>query len=322
MNEMRIVSTEEKQPKQLALKEMLNKMGHGVFFIAQEELCKTGVPEDADLILLNAEKDHQKSLNTLSRLRRRQRDEKKECYIIFMASRNTPEDAMVALKAGADDFLSMPIDEKTFSSRIRVAEEMQDKIIKDEKYLEYNVVQGLLEEHTILRCLMDILERMAKKPEETPDEVLRWAGDATLMLDYALHHTKEELYFQTLVERLVETQGDWVTDLSKVSFTRLEDEHRRLEKMHGNIQDYLQLYLGNREWTQELVLEIKDYVDMLRVHMALEEKTFFPFAEKYLLETDRQRLAEEFIQLHKETGREAIGKKVEQVLKLCRTLSR
>ncbi|HKQ60068.1 MAG TPA: diguanylate cyclase [Candidatus Polarisedimenticolaceae bacterium] len=91
-------------------------------------------------------------------------------YIVVLTERHHPADAVLALKAGADDFLSKPVDEEELRARLRVGERiigLQRELISSRDALmtlaTHDLLTGLHNRHAILHSLAREMNRASRE---------------------------------------------------------------------------------------------------------------------------------------------------------------
>ena len=149
-----------------------------------------------------------------------------------------------------------------------------NRILRDEHRSISAVLSGLLE-----------LVRLARKPGVEP-------GFAPLhaMIHYIdeyperLHHPKEESLLYARCHR----RG-------------MTDEDEPLEQTLERIDP------GDRAMALDFAARLREYVDVIRCHIEVEEEVFFDTAQHYLTENDRHELTEEFEAVHWDEVEEGVA---------------
>jgi len=77
----------------------------------------------------------------------------------------------------------------------------------------------------------------------------------------------------------------------------------RLDRLHVELKE---LPEGDRGAALALAADLREYVEVLRCHIEVEESLFFDTAQHYLTESDRRRLTEEFEAVHYDEVEEGV----------------
>jgi hemerythrin-like domain-containing protein len=97
----------------------------------------------------------------------------------------------------------------------------------------------------------------------------------------------------------------------------MTDDDEPLEQMLGEHEwctgqlDRLQVELkelpeGDRDATRGFAADLREYVEVIRCHIEVEESLFFDTAQHYLTESDRRQLTEEFESVHYDEVEEGV----------------
>jgi two-component system cell cycle response regulator len=156
---MRILIAEDDPVSALVLRRTLEKRGYDVVVahhgVEAMELLESG---EFRLLILDWMMPEMDGVEVCRRLRARQ--EQPYCYVIFLTAKQTREDRLEALGAGADDFLSKPLDPAELMARIRVAERllgMQEQLRTRAEQIEA-LHQDLMSKHSQLEEAMVFLQ--------------------------------------------------------------------------------------------------------------------------------------------------------------------
>jgi len=137
-------------------------------------------------------------------------------------------------------------------------------------------------DHIHIAKLMDILEKEFQKIENihNPDYVLM-LDVMHYMTHYPdmFHHPKEDLVFAKILERDV-SQRD--------AIEKLEEEHKLLYKKGLELREMLETASSELAMVpRDVVIERgREYVQLLRSHMSLEEGQVFPLAGDLITDED------------------------------------
>lgn len=240
-------------------------------------------------------------------------------YIIMVTAKTKKEDILTALEAGADDFISKPINSSILESRINIAGRVKES-------LTINAVRILEEEHKVLLRMAGLLESIGKKVGKVPvsPKILEWCKSTALLLDTKVHHAKEDQFILMFLERAISVHGESPNSriFSRSSLRTVDEEHTQLlqllEKMQQDIDSY-----AKKEPGSDIILNktILIYVNLTRNHIQREEKYLFPLAKKYLNDDDMGTLLGRFSQIENDIGVEKLDKRLHQFLKIEETLN-
>ncbi|MBA3046329.1 MAG: response regulator [Candidatus Thermoplasmatota archaeon] len=120
---MKILIADDSQSDRMILESILFKMGHTVTSspdgnAAMEEMRKSPFP----IALIDWVMPEQDGVSLCRNIRKAEHDTNGYTYIIMVTAKGKKENILEALEAGADDFISKPVDADILASRIRVAE--------------------------------------------------------------------------------------------------------------------------------------------------------------------------------------------------------
>ncbi len=121
---MKILVAEDDFASRLILQVVLEKWKYDVISVsngneAWTELQKKDAPSIA---ILDWEMPELDGVKVCRKVKELERDN--PIYVIILTGRNTKEDTVRGLEAGADDYVTKPFDENELRARIRVAERM------------------------------------------------------------------------------------------------------------------------------------------------------------------------------------------------------
>jgi hemerythrin-like domain-containing protein len=147
--------------------------------------------------------------------------------------------------------------------------------------------EDLINNHTIIQKVMDVMERITKVKD--PDsEHLEFI--VSFIREYAdgFHHAKEEgLLFPKLVEKGIPNEFGPVGMM-----LREHDEGRKYVK---GMADNISLYKsGKRDALQDVYLNMRSYISLLRNHITKEDNILFRMADQVLSDEEQTRLLEQF----------------------------
>ena len=150
-------------------------------------------------------------------------------------------------------------------------------------------------EHRLVLEVADAADHECAHIEATGTVRKDLAGDIIGFFRYfgdGLHHPKEEGLLYSRCHRRGMTDDD-------EPFEQMAGEH---EWCRGTL-DWLEQQLeriepGDRDAALAWATRLREYVEVLRCHVEVEEDVFFDTAQHYLTEEDRHQLTEEFEAVH------------------------
>src|SRR6185503_5680757 len=150
---MRILLIEDHPDSRRNLRRLIEKRGHEVVACAsaeeaESELARTNFP----FLILDWMLPGKSGIELCENLRARPRGD--EMYILLVTARSDAEDLERALAAGANDYLTKPLDARRLSVRLSVAERH---------------IRGLEERNNARVALLDSARRMTDILEKTSD---------------------------------------------------------------------------------------------------------------------------------------------------------
>ena len=173
------------------------------------------------------------------------------------------------------------------------------------------VINILVNEHAIIKEFLSVLSTGVKKiiaNENPPREFFEKA--MTFSRDYAdtHHHFKEEyIMFKLLANK---KEG------------AIDGEISKLRKQHENYRDYLSEVSAAltgyenklNEPTRLVHRNLSEYIQSLRDHIEMEEKHFYPMAQKTISVEEQEALLQEFDKYEEKAG-EGFNEKYKSLVK-------
>jgi len=157
----------------------------------------------------------------------------------------------------------------------------------------------LVNEHAIIKEFLSVLSRGVKKiidNENPPREFFERA--ITFSRDYAdtHHHFKEEyIMFKLLAAK---KQGEIDGEIDK-----LRKQHEKYRNYLSEVSTALTGYENNlNEPTRLVHRNLSEYIQSLRDHIEMEEKHFYPMAQKVISVDEQEALSQEFDKYEKKAG--------------------
>jgi two-component system cell cycle response regulator len=95
-------------------------------------------------------------------------------YILLLTARDTKEDVIAGLEAGADDYVIKPFNNWELRARLRTAcriLDLQERILKSQQELENQAMRDSLTQIWNRRAILELLAREASRQREKAD---RW----------------------------------------------------------------------------------------------------------------------------------------------------
>lgn len=150
----------------------------------------------------------------------------------------------------------------------------------------------LMIEHRLIEQTVALIGQEGQRIRSTGRADLMLLSSMTdFMRTYAdrCHHGKEEeILFRAL-------EGKAMAPEHRQMMERLVDDHRRSRALTGRLLELVgPLRRGQREAVEETVEILQSLAAVYPQHIALEDKTFFPAAMKYLSAEEREDMLEQF----------------------------
>ena len=153
------------------------------------------------------------------------------------------------------------------------------------------VTQTLTDEHLLILKVLHMLDLSRKQLENgklIPGEF--YAKAMIFCSDFAdqFHHFKEEFLLFGLLS--YKKQGELDSAMGTLRY-----QHERCKNCINQIKKALKGYDNKEEMSITFLLEsLSIYVSLLRRHIYLEDKIFFPMAEKALSKEEKESLTKQF----------------------------
>ncbi len=150
-------------------------------------------------------------------------------------------------------------------------------------------------EHRLVLEVADAAEAECRHTEATGTVRADLAGDMIGFFRYfadGLHHPKEEDLLYARCHRRGMTEEDEPLE-------QMVGEHEWCRgKLDGLEQSLERLKPGDRDAALDFAARLREYIEVVRCHIEVEEDVFFDTAQHYLTDHDRQELTEEFEAVH------------------------
>ena len=155
---------------------------------------------------------------------------------------------------------------------------------------EIGFFQRLRDDHGRLLAELEALESTAEAPASRPRGIDELRGLVVLLERECAAHMRaeEEALFPALVGALAE---------ARASVTPLVAEHAELNEMLANLAGVLAGPAGP-ERDEQIAVQVRDFVDLFRIHVRKEDALVFRVAERVLPESTLQELAERWLLHH------------------------
>jgi hemerythrin-like domain-containing protein len=154
-----------------------------------------------------------------------------------------------------------------------------------------HVTRVLIQEHVLIKQVLILLDR-SRQALETGDPVpaLFFEKAVTFCEQFAdqFHHFKEEFLLFGMLS--YKKQGELDTAMGVLRY-----QHERCKQSIARIKTALPRYEENDEMAVTRVLEnLSVYVSLLHRHIGMEDRIFFPMAEKALSSEEANSLSHQF----------------------------
>ncbi|MDZ7665120.1 MAG: hemerythrin domain-containing protein [Desulfotignum sp.] len=156
-----------------------------------------------------------------------------------------------------------------------------------------HVTRVLMQEHVLIKQVLHLLDR-SRQALETGDPVpgIFFEKAVTFCEQFAdqFHHFKEEFLLFGMLS--YKKHGDLDTAMGVLRY-----QHERCKQSIARIRTALPRYAENDEMAVTRVLEnLGMYVSLLHRHIGMEDRIFFPMAEKFLSLEEADSLKAQFEQ--------------------------
>ena len=148
-----------------------------------------------------------------------------------------------------------------------------------------NILDQLHRDHINQSRLLNLLEREMLKMEKGEDpSYLNMYDIMSYMINYpdVFHHPHEEVLFKKLKE---------VDAGAAMTINRLCDEHKKLNALGTELESMLHVAIsGNIVSKDKLSKEVREYLEIIRDHMNIEERQIFPLIREEMTQDDWERM--------------------------------
>jgi signal transduction histidine kinase len=196
-------------------------------------------------------------------------------YLILLTSRNSKEDLVAGLEAGADDYLTKPFDAEELRARLHVGERILDlqKRLFDRERLQYE----LNERKRLEEMHLEFLNQLVKMQEEERHRIARelhdQMGQHLTALKLGLNSLKDPSFNQLSTNNQLIKLIDLTDQISK-------DVHRLAWELRPSVLDDLGLYNALQNYVEQWSEHTNINVDLQRI--GLREERLSPEIETTL----------------------------------------
>jgi hemerythrin-like domain-containing protein len=174
----------------------------------------------------------------------------------------------------------------------------------------------LMEEHRVIERVLMALKAATDNVEEgktvRPGFFIEAADFARGFADGCHHKKEEHVLFKSLIAHGLPSQGGPVQVMLA--------EHEQGRKHAGRMRDAAQRWeAGDGSARQEVLVNAREYVSLLRDHIAKEDAVLFPMADRAIPQAEQDEMIAEFEHIeHEETGQDvherylALARRLEQ----------
>jgi hemerythrin-like domain-containing protein len=160
-------------------------------------------------------------------------------------------------------------------------------------------IEILIEEHRLISEGLELLTTAAEKivrGQNPPKEFFEKAVAFTRNFTNEFHHYKEEIVMFGLLAQKHEGAID-------AEIERLRSQHQALHNFMNEISYSLDAYSqGSDSETRKLHRNLSDYINVLRSHIAAENRIFYPMVARTLTDDEKAHLLAEFEQYAAKAG--------------------
>ncbi|HTP67307.1 MAG TPA: diguanylate cyclase [Dongiaceae bacterium] len=167
---MRVLIAEDDPLSRALLERALHRSGYEVTSVEDgvQALCQLTQPNSPRLALLDWVMPNKTGIEVCGEVRKRQG--RAYTYLIVLSSKESKQDIVQGLEAGADDYLTKPCDVEELKARLRVGErilELEDRLVEARESMRFQATHDLL---TSLWNRGVILELTAREVERSRRE--------------------------------------------------------------------------------------------------------------------------------------------------------
>ena len=159
---MRILIAEDDAMSRAMLERALQRTGYEVIAVEDGALALTQLA-NADpprMALLDWVMPHKSGIDVCAEVR--QRKDKAYTYLILLSSKESKQDIVQGLEAGADDYLTKPFDVEELKARLRAGErilELEDRLVEARESMRFQATHDLLTSLWNRGVIMELMSR-------------------------------------------------------------------------------------------------------------------------------------------------------------------
>jgi len=298
---MDILIAEDDRISRILLEKLLAQAGHRVVTTTNgAEAIEAFKENDVEMALLDWMMPKTDGIEVCKAIRELEAGTGQRAYVIMVTAKNQSEDIVMALEAGADDFVSKPYDSKVLESRItagsRLMEKQPESLPAD---WTPDPVASLSQEHVTLLRVMGVMELVTNALNDNsgvrariPADIIEWCK-AVLLPFWTTHHTKEDEYINIFREQVTAVHGESASIFSRSSLGQILREHKTISNLLQDVHGTLAMYDPAGDF-QSLVGSVSAFLVLARSHISREDNFFFPLSKKYMTEKNLEEMIEKF----------------------------
>lgn len=165
---MKVLIADDDKISRLVVKNLLNSLGYEVLEAEDGERAWQVLQEEAiQLLVLDWVMPKIEGPELCRRLRSSKGE---DYYIIVLTGRNSSEDIVAGLQAGADDYITKPFQPQEFAIRLKIARRILElrqtmkEAVEDQRYMaQHDVLTGILNRKEIINVLEKEIHRAQRQ---------------------------------------------------------------------------------------------------------------------------------------------------------------
>ncbi len=165
---MKVLIADDDKISRLVVKNLLNSLGYEVLEVEDGERAWQVLQEEAiQLLVLDWVMPKIEGPELCKRLRASKGE---DYYIIVLTGRNSSEDIVAGLQAGADDYITKPFQPQEFAIRLKIARRILElrqtmkEAVEDQRYMaQHDILTGILNRKEIINVLEKEIHRAKRQ---------------------------------------------------------------------------------------------------------------------------------------------------------------
>ena len=261
---MKVLIAEDDNTSRAMLEKLLANAGYDVIATPDGEAAVKAYEADGkiEMVLLDWLMPGMDGIDACVAIRQSNRKTGRKSYMMMVSAKAEAEDMTYALEMGVDDFISKPYDAGILLTRVKVGIRHLSSVAEKPEKRMAGILQSLRTDHETLQKIDWLIEyTLSRLEQDMPAEVREWAVSPCMLLFLQAHVSKERLYTNKFLDRVIATQGEWLKELSESSFETYQQEHETLEDLISEINDRLVKYYQKKH---ETLLKFRQWMERYR----------------------------------------------------------